>query len=239
MTQTGTQQHQAERMAADWTRRLQSTPKTSRFESFDTFVARANGVGPTDAHPLSLDFDVSWRGPHKVSAFPQLHREKYIEAWPNDIKPQAVLECLRYRRQCIVCGKRGVGKTQLAAWCVRHVRMVGWPCITIYTTALDMFAYIKAMYAASSPHVEHNLRNFKRVPLLVIDEVQVRSDTTWEDNTLTNIVDARYGARLPTILITNVQSSQLTQTLGASIVSRVMEGGTVVELDWPSFRGAA
>jgi DNA replication protein DnaC len=71
---------------------------------------------------------------------------------------------------------------------------------------------------------------------LAIDEIQVRGGKPFEDNLLTNLIDDRYSAMRPTLLMANLPHEELTETLGASIVDRVTENGAVIHCDWPSFR---
>ena len=76
--------------------------------------------------------------------------------------------------------------------------------------------------------------------LLAIDETHDRGHTEHEDRILSRIVNKRYAAlRSPTILISNETRSAASESLGASIVSRVHEAGKVIECDWPSFREQA
>ena len=72
--------------------------------------------------------------------------------------------------------------------------------------------------------------------MLILDEVQERGNTAWEDRILTHILDRRYGAMVPTIIIANLTESALVECLGDSIISRLTETGGVIEIDGPSHR---
>ena len=53
---------------------------------------------------------------------------------------------------------------------------------------------------------------------------------------LTHLLDARYGAIRPTIVIANLTREALPACLGDSITSRLTETGGVLEITGPSFR---
>ena len=85
------------------------------------------------------------------------------------------------------------------------------------------------------------VETLRGVDLLVLDEIQVRSDTEWENSVLTDLIDSRYAAVRSTLLIANLERSALAASLGDSVASRLEETGTIIPCDWPSFRrsGAA
>ncbi|MES3674416.1 ATP-binding protein [Halomonas elongata] len=76
--------------------------------------------------------------------------------------------------------------------------------------------------------------------LLILDEVGAQLGTDWERLMLFKIVNERYKAQLPTIIVSNIDASGLADYLGERIVDRMREGGGMtLVLDWPSYREAA
>lgn len=75
------------------------------------------------------------------------------------------------------------------------------------------------------------------VDLLVLDEIQERAESEWEDREMTRLLDARYRQCRSTILIGNLKPDEVGTRLGASIVSRLAEGGEIIACAWESFRG--
>jgi DNA replication protein DnaC len=73
-------------------------------------------------------------------------------------------------------------------------------------------------------------------PLLVLDEIQERGNTSWEDRIITHILDRRYGDLMPTVIIANLTKETLADCLGESIVSRMQETGGVMEITGKSHR---
>lgn len=190
------------------------------------------------------------------SKVPALHRDKartYANVAPtseSESRWRATLDKVTARLGSgfiiVLHGSRGPGKTQLAVNVIRE------SCIQLrpahYTTALAMFLEMR--------EANHDDGSEKRVVnrytgspdehwsadgynLLVIDECHERGETAWENRILSHIIDARYGAKLDTILITNEAIGTACSTLGPSIIDRIRECGAFVSCDWGSFRMAS
>lgn len=75
--------------------------------------------------------------------------------------------------------------------------------------------------------------------LLVLDEIGVSRGSEWEAEQLFAVVDARYKAELPTVVVSNLPAAQLKTELGHRLFDRLREGAQQVPMAWPSHRGAA
>jgi DNA replication protein DnaC len=181
------------------------------------------------------EFDLSWRGPWVPCAFPERHREHAPECcqWPDMAKVHRAVQTVQRGELLALIGNRGTGKTQMAYMLAQLLGLK-----TCYFRSDDLFRAIKSWFALSSQDSAHNLTMLKRVPLLVIDESQERLGTEFEDQTLTAIVDKRYGEQLPTVLISNQKPDEFARNVGPSIASRITEGGYVLVADWASYRKA-
>lgn len=150
----------------------------------------------------------------------------------------------------ILYGGYGTGKTRMA-WEVARAHKskrpnmgigVGWVTSTkkrpmLYTTAVDLFSTIKSTYMRESEKSEKEVvSDYAESALLVIDEVQERLETQFEDCKLTAIIDARYRAGMPTILISNYKWERLSATLSPAVIDRFEENGIALEFTWESFR---
>lgn len=143
----------------------------------------------------------------------------------------------------VLYGQRGTGKTQMAvdvsAEILRDRLTLSkpeskWP---MYALISDIFRDIRNSFRKDSLVSEMEvIAKYHKAKLLIIDEAQERSETEFEDRTLTLIVDKRYSSMLDTIIISNLQVSELAKSLGSSIVSRVHEKGLTIHCNWPSFR---
>lgn len=130
----------------------------------------------------------------------------------------------------ILIGDRGTGKTVMATY---WAGMLGHG---LYTKAFDLFAAVKNTYHDSSKVREHEvLERYRRTDLLVIDEAQERKESDWENTLLTHLIDKRYDALKPTVIIANLKPEALDACLGPSIIRRVKETGALIECTWPPY----
>ena len=151
----------------------------------------------------------------------------------------------------ILYGGYGTGKTRMA-WEVARAHKSKRPTIStseqgwtttskkrpmVYTTAVNLFSTIKSTYTSGTKKSEKEVvLDFTEAALLVIDEVQERGETQYEDRQLTAIIDARYAADMPTILISNYSWEKLASTLSPAVIDRIEENGAKLAFTWESFR---
>jgi DNA replication protein DnaC len=106
-----------------------------------------------------------------------------------------------------------------------------------YTTAMGFFLDVRATFAKKASKTERDIVDSLTDPaLLVIDEIQERSESAWENRLLTHVLDSRYASMRPTVIIANLTSAELVASLGPSIMDRIHEGGGHIEFTWPSYR---
>jgi DNA replication protein DnaC len=128
-------------------------------------------------------------------------------------------------------GKRGSGKTRMAA----ELAVIAGS--SRYRTAMRFFLTVRATFKRHAEKTELEvIDELATTPLLVLDEIQERGETGFEDRLLTHLIDARYAANLPTVLIANLTKKELAASLGDSIVSRAQENGKSIEFNWESYR---
>jgi len=151
----------------------------------------------------------------------------------------------------ILYGGYGTGKTRMA-WEVARAHKSKRPNIStgeqgwtttykkrpmVYTTAVNLFSTIKSTYVSGTKKSEKEVvSDYCEAALLVIDEVQERGETQYEDRQLTAIIDARYAADMPTILISNYSWEKLASTLSPAVIDRIEENGAKLAFTWESFR---
>jgi DNA replication protein DnaC len=140
----------------------------------------------------------------------------------------------------VLLGPRGTGKTQLATELALQAARRGLDRFDggqAYHVLGELFREEKRTFGgearASTP-----IDSASAVELLVLDEIQERFETDWEDRELTMLIDRRYREMRRTILIGNLALKDAPQKLPASMWSRLVECATVLECDWPSFRRA-
>lgn len=134
----------------------------------------------------------------------------------------------------VAMGPRGTGKTQLAVCLIRETCMRGG--VGAYTKALDVFIALREAFRKEGVTEAAIIKRFVQPNLLVIDAMEERGETPFEDRMLNHIIDKRYDAMRDTLLITNQVAEEFKKSAGASIVSRIMETGSKIECNWGSFR---
>jgi DNA replication protein DnaC len=133
-------------------------------------------------------------------------------------------------------GRRGSGKTQMAAELVRDRQRAKGR----YVTAMKLFLRLRASFGKGAAESEMEIvAEMSACPILVIDEVQERGGSEWEDRILTHIIDNRYGDQKPTVLIANLTTAEMQTQLGPSICDRIKDAGGMMEFENPSWRGWA
>ena len=164
--------------------------------------------------------------------------EKYLDAVRTDPVGKEWIDAYgmamdRIRKKGIVVlyGKRGSGKTRMAAELAVAVGD------SRYSTAMRFFLEVRATFRKGSERSEMEvIDELSDAQVLILDEIQERGETAFEDRLLTHVIDARYASMKPTILIANLDKSKLAESLGISIVDRARENGKSINFNWPSYR---
>lgn len=145
-------------------------------------------------------------------------------------------------------GNRGPGKTQMAA---EIARAGDWPLdagewngnrnvykqTAIYRRAMDIFLDLRDANKVGSKVSEKDvLAKLEKAGLLVIDEFQERGSSEWENRIISNLIDKRYAAQRPTIIIANFTPDEMKSALSDSVKSRMRENGKAFIFEWASFR---
>jgi len=151
----------------------------------------------------------------------------------------------------IAYGERGTGKTQIAFELARKANfpnpeaprkdwLYTWEPRyrpAVYHKAMDIFIDLKNGFGRpEQPSEKEIIAKLVDASFLVIDEAHVRGETKYEDDKLTHILDKRYDAMRPTMLITNVPRKDFAAQLSPSIISRIEEIGGGIECNWQSYR---
>lgn len=143
-------------------------------------------------------------------------------------------------RCMVLLGKPGTGKTHLGAGMANDL-MRNTSHSAVYRTVGSILQAIRATYDRSSEATEAGiLASLIEPSLLVLDEVGVSKEqpSDFELTTLFAIINGRYEQVKPTVVISNLDGSQLPMAMGERCVDRLREGGMiVVPFDWESHRG--
>lgn len=143
-------------------------------------------------------------------------------------------------------GTNGTGKTHLAAAIALQLISEGIPVIC--KTSSDLLSDIKKSFDSGGASEHEILEVYKRVDLLIIDDLGKEQCTEWGMATLYSIINDRYEDMRPTIVTTNYNADSLAKALTpkggddgkiAAIVSRLRETNAVVTMAWADWRGGA
>jgi len=134
----------------------------------------------------------------------------------------------------LVLGPRGTGKTQIATALIKEACFEGKK--SKYYKAIDIFIALRGSFRKDGDSEIEVIERFLKPDILVIDAMEERGETPFEDRLLNHIIDKRYDNLSDTILITNQTAEKFAESVGPSIVSRIHETGDKIVCDWPSFR---
>lgn len=146
------------------------------------------------------------------------------------------LENLDSSAGLIMIGKPGTGKTHLASAIVREV-ITEKQKVAKTTKVARLIREVKSSWSDRETTESNVIEEHTRPTLLVIDEVGVQNGTDFERNILTEIIDERYSAMKPTILVGNLTLKEMVEMTSERAIDRFKEGGKVLVFDWSSYRG--
>jgi DNA replication protein DnaC len=145
----------------------------------------------------------------------------------------------------VFVGDCGTGKTRMSYELAKlhkerteYVYGLNKICPAIYTTADKMLEALRSSYSGDNDaKSERNVtEEFCTASLLVIDELDACVKSEFGQRKLKRIIDERYMANLPTIMITNHDKNKLYELLPPPVISRIRENGKGFSFDWASFR---
>ncbi|CAB3956935.1 hypothetical protein LMG7053_05166 [Achromobacter ruhlandii] len=148
-------------------------------------------------------------------------------------------ECQKTGQGLVFCGGVGAGKTHLAVGICHEV--IKQDRVAVFSSVLSAVRSIKETYRKGSELTEAEaIHNLVDPDLLVLDEVGVQFGSETEKMYLFEVINGRYQALKPTIVISNLAKDPLTEYLGERVIDRLREGGgRMVVFDWPSYRRQA
>lgn len=148
------------------------------------------------------------------------------------------------RNGLFIAGPAGTGKTHIAAAIANQLIHQGRPVICM--TMIDLLARIRKTFNREGIDESEVLSLYKKVPLLIIDDIGKEPPTEWAISTIYNIINGRYEAYLPTIVTTNYDDKTLVERMtpkasGDSVtaeatIDRLMEMCIGVVMTGPSWR---
>jgi DNA replication protein DnaC len=146
------------------------------------------------------------------------------------------LEFIKHRKDIILIGNPGVGKSFLAKCMAYAATQAGLK--VLFTTAMDM---INHLIAAEADHsMLKKLQYYQSQELLVIDEIGYLSLGTQGSNLFFQVISARH-ERKSTVITTNRPFAQWGEifdntTVATAIADRLVYNSEILILEGPSYR---
>lgn len=138
----------------------------------------------------------------------------------------------------VLQGKPGTGKTHLscgmtsALYRTHKVRRIDLP---------DLIREIRATWQKGCEYSEMQVLDwFGSIDLLILEELGTGAGSDDERARVFQVINRRYEAMLPTVVVTNLTLRELRDEMGERVLDRLREGErAVVVFDWESMRGEA
>lgn len=178
----------------------------------------------------------------------QRHFDKTFDNYVADTKEKRfALESMRYFadkiidgvcKNMILCGSVGTGKTHLCQATIRYLLECDKDAPIRMMTIAKMIRYYRSSWQKDTEYTEQEVINeLSNLNLLIIDEVGIQGGTENEMNIMFEIINNRYENKLATVIVSNLEKSELVELLGTRIIDRLKEDGCrVLGMSWESHR---
>lgn len=143
----------------------------------------------------------------------------YMGALLADLKDYAEQFSPALRESLLLIGNAGLGKTHAALAIAGRVLEQGFD--VIYVSSPDFFARLEALHFGTDPAGEEEtlLRTASAADLLILDDLGTEFNSNFLITTLYSLLNNRLGAKLPTIVTTNVTDGSLLEKLYTEKIS--------------------
>jgi len=147
---------------------------------------------------------------------------------------------LRFSQQpqdwLVFTGPLGCGKTHLAAAVANYQLQQGHP--VFFVVVPDLLDHLRSTFAPDSAVTYDTLfDSIRNTSLLVMDDLGIQSASPWAQEKLFQLINHRYNGRLPTVITTSLDATQLAEYAPA-VTSRLRDPriSTLIAVDAPDFR---
>lgn len=181
--------------------------KARKAREFQSEVRRLRKLGFPDAEMAHWTFANDDGADAKISSI----AHKYVDNF---------VEMKKRGKGLLLYGTVGSGKTYIAACIANELINRGRPCL------VTNFARITNTLQGMFEGKQRYLDDLNRLDLLVIDDLSAERDTSFMNEMVFNVIDARYRSGKPLIVTSNLTSEELMRPNNIDkqrIYSRVLE----------------
>ena len=188
-------------------KRKEEEEKARQAQEFQSEVKRLRKLGFPDAEMANWTFANDDGADAKISSI----AHKYVDNF---------VEMKKRGKGLLLYGTVGSGKTYIAACIANELINRGRPCL------VTNFARITNTLQGMFEGKQRYLDDLNRLDLLVIDDLSAERDTSFMNEMVFNVIDARYRSGKPLIVTSNLTSEELMRPSSVDkqrIYSRVLE----------------
>jgi DNA replication protein DnaC len=134
----------------------------------------------------------------------------------------------------VIMGPYGSGKTHLAAAIGNYRSEKGVP--PIFVTSIELLDHLRATFNPESKvRFDRQFKEFQTCTFLILDDLGTESMTPWVKERLYQLFNARYNAKLPTVITT----SKLLDEVDDRLRSRMLDKRLckIYAITAPSYHG--
>jgi DNA replication protein DnaC len=147
----------------------------------------------------------------------------------NDKLVATIKEFANQGHSMMLTGRTGCGKTHLAIAAAKQLSRQA-----IFVTVPELLLEIRSTFNGEDSE-SRLIRRYARAELLVLDDLGAEKTTEYSIQTLYTIISRRNREEAQTIVTTNLDLTQIAESLGDRIASRLAEM-KIVKINMPDYR---
>lgn len=102
----------------------------------------------------------------------------------------------------------------------------------------DFLADVRSKIKLGWDYIEYINGKYNEVPLFCLDDIgQNTTETEWQNEVISHLIDMRYTSQLPTVITSNKNFNEMRESYGERTISRLAEkGNLIIRINWKDKR---